>query len=154
MARRIAETGDYPDNWPEIAKIVKDKADWKCIRCKHPHDIPAKYMLTTHHLDMFKPNCAWWNLAALCQRCHLSIQGRVVMDRVWMFDHTEWFIPYVAGFYAARYARFNKIEVPLDYFKSLELFSVDWIMENATALIDYGRGKPIKFDISASVAIS
>lgn len=93
-------TGEYPANWPEISKAVKDAADWKCIRCKHPHDIFAGRMLTVHHLDLNKSNCAWWNLAALCQACHLSIQGRVVMERPFMFEHSEWFRPYVAGYYA------------------------------------------------------
>jgi hypothetical protein len=57
-------------------------------------------ILTVHHLDGDKPNCRWWNLAALCQRCHLTIQGRVKMHRPWMLDHSEWFKPYVAGYYA------------------------------------------------------
>lgn len=57
-------------------------------------------ILTVHHLDGDKLNCRWWNLAALCQRCHLSIQGRVIMDRPWLFEHSDWFKPYVAGYYA------------------------------------------------------
>lgn len=57
-------------------------------------------VLTVHHLDGVKSNCRWWNLAALCQRCHLSIQSRVVMNRRWDKPHTEWFQPYVAGYYA------------------------------------------------------
>lgn len=57
-------------------------------------------ILTVHHLDGIKLNCRWWNLAALCQRCHLRIQGRVKMNRAWMLEHSEWFRPYVAGYYA------------------------------------------------------
>lgn len=60
-------------------------------------------ILTVHHLDGDKANCRWWNLAALCQRCHLTIQGRVVMARVWPWEHSEWFRPYVAGYYAHAY---------------------------------------------------
>lgn len=60
-------------------------------------------ILTVHHLDGNKANCRWWNLAALCQRCHLTIQGRVRMERVWPWPHTEWFRPYAAGFYAFAY---------------------------------------------------
>jgi hypothetical protein len=56
-----------------------------------------------HHLDEVKGNCRWWNLAALCQRCHLQIQGKVRMERVWAWEHSEWFKPYVAGFYALSY---------------------------------------------------
>ena len=61
------------------------------------------YCLTVHHLDLNPSNNRWWNLLALCQRCHLSIQGRVHIERPWMFDHSEWFQPYVAGWYAWRY---------------------------------------------------
>ena len=66
----------------------------------------AQYrILTVHHLDGDKLNCRWWNLTALCQRCHLTIQGRVRMERTWPWEHTEWFRPYVAGFYAWTYLR-------------------------------------------------
>lgn len=57
-------------------------------------------ILTVHHLDGNKLNCRWWNLAALDQRCHLEIQGRVRMERPWLFEHSAWFKPYVAGYYA------------------------------------------------------
>ena len=95
-------TGDYPADWPEIARRVKDAADWICIRCKHIHDPPGGYMLTVHHLDMDKANCEEWNLAALCQRCHLRIQGRVDFEQVYMFEHTPWMRPFVEGFYRAK----------------------------------------------------
>jgi DNA-directed RNA polymerase subunit RPC12/RpoP len=67
---------DYPSNWPEIAKRIKDMAGWRCENCGHPHDVEAGYMLTVHHLDMYKPNCDYKNLVALCQRCHLRIQAK------------------------------------------------------------------------------
>lgn len=95
------QRGEYPEEWPDIARKIKDSAGWRCIRCDHPHGADAGYMLTVHHLDGDKSNVQWWNLVALCQRCHLSVQARVVMPRFWMFDHSEWFIPYVAGYYAA-----------------------------------------------------
>lgn len=60
-------------------------------------------ILTVHHLDGDKRNCRWWNLAALCQRDHLTIQGKVRMDRRWLHEHSDWFKPYVAGYYAAVY---------------------------------------------------
>jgi hypothetical protein len=66
--------------------------------------IEARYrILTVHHLDGNKANCRWWNLAALCQRCHLTIQGRVQMARVYPWEHSPWFRPYVAGYYAFVY---------------------------------------------------
>jgi hypothetical protein len=62
-------------------------------------------VLTVHHLTGAKLDCRWWNLPALCQRCHLEIQGRVRMERVYILPHSEWFRPYVAGYYAWTYLR-------------------------------------------------
>ena len=92
--------GESPSDWPEIAARVKAEAGWQCVRCGHPHDTATGHVLTVHHLDGDKGNCRWWNLPALCQRCHLHIQGKVVMEQVWMFEHSEWFRPYVAAYYA------------------------------------------------------
>ena len=93
----------YPADWKEIAQRVKDAAHWKCIRCQAAHDRKGWRILTVHHFDGDKANCEWWNLLALCQRCHLSIQGRVNPDVPYMFEHSEWLKPYVAGFYARKY---------------------------------------------------
>ena len=60
-------------------------------------------ILTVHHLNGDKADCRWWNLAALCQRCHLRVQRTVVMPRVFPWEHTEWFKPYAAGWYAHAY---------------------------------------------------
>ena len=95
--------GVYPPDWPEIAKAVKDAAGWRCLRCGYPHDVASGHVMTVHHLDGDKSNCRWWNLPALCQRCHLSIQGRVCMEQPYIFEHSVWFRPYVAGFYAWKY---------------------------------------------------
>lgn len=92
---------DYPTNWPEIAQRIKDKAGWKCERCNHVHDAPAGYCLTVHHLDGDKANCEDWNLAALCQRCHLTIQGRIKMEQMFMEDIlkvSDWFKPHLEGY--------------------------------------------------------
>ena len=91
---------DYPVNWPEIAWAVKEAAGWQCVRCGHPHDPANGYCLTVHHLNLDPSDNHWSNTAALCQRCHLSIQGRVIMERPWLLEHSEWFRPYVAGYYA------------------------------------------------------
>ena len=91
----------YPDNWPEIATEIKDRSAWTCERCNHPHDVPSGHVLTVHHLDGNKSNCADWNLAALCQRCHLKIQGRVKMHQLFMTDIipvSEWFKPHLEGY--------------------------------------------------------
>lgn len=60
-------------------------------------------ILTVHHLDGDKSNCAWWNLLALCQRCHLTIQGAVNPDIPYFLEHSDWFKPYVAAHYARKY---------------------------------------------------
>lgn len=93
-------TGEYPPDWKAIAKAVKNSADWKCVRCGHAHEPAAGYCLTVHHLDINPANCRWWNLAPLCQRCHLQIQAKVILERAWLLPHSEWFKPYVAGYYA------------------------------------------------------
>lgn len=155
MGRNVR--GNYPPDWPAIAKRVKDRAGWRCVRCGHPHERPSERLacgpgcdlarhpeyrpatrleqaggplassvvrgregapyvlrggsggrqrqrvLTVAHLDDDRSNCRWWNLAALCQVCHLSTQGRIEMSRPWAFPHSEWFRPHVAGYYAYRY---------------------------------------------------
>lgn len=101
--RSLFIQGDYPPDWPEIADRVRADAGEKCIRCGHPHDPVAGYALTVHHFDGNKANCEWWNLMALCQRCHLKVQGRVNPEIVYFLEHSEWAKPYVAGFYARKY---------------------------------------------------
>ena len=116
--------GKYPPDWPEIAQQIKATADWTCIRCGHPHDLNAGY--TPHSASPHtgdKSNCAWWNLAPLCQRCHLTIQARVWLDRPWIFEHTEWMKPYVAGFFAFKYLGMDlsrEVEASLEWFVTLE----------------------------------
>ena len=67
-------------------------------------EVEARWrILTVHHLDGDKLNCRWWNLAALCQRCHLAIQGKVQMARIYPLEHSDWFKPYAAGWYAFTY---------------------------------------------------
>jgi hypothetical protein len=90
----------YPPEWPEIAKAVKDAAGWRCVRCDAPNSREDWRILTVHHLDGDKANCRWWNLAALCQRCHLTMQGKVRMNQSYLYAHSLWFRPYVAGYYA------------------------------------------------------
>ena len=123
---------DYPADWTDIATAIKDKAEWRCERCgvRHETKCPdcagdgvAQYqdvrfetfmcgtcggkgqrgrVLTVHHLDGDKANCADWNLAALCQRCHLSIQGRVInFYQGFLFEHSPWMQKHVEAYRAA-----------------------------------------------------
>lgn len=124
---RLPIKGEYPPEWPQVSYAVKVASDWRCIRCLHldprrgrqwfglpvSNDCddrcrhrgePGKMRaLTVHHLDGNKANLCWWNLLALCQACHLSVQARVLPERPWLWEHADWFRPYVAGFYAAYY---------------------------------------------------
>ncbi len=126
---RIRIRGEYPANWKDIATQVKTDAGWQCVRCGHPHDPPAGRCLTVHHLDGDKANCEWYNLAALCQACHLRIQGRVVMERQWYLPHSGWFQPYVAGYYAAVHGE------PTDR---------DFVLANIDRLLAIGQGREIE----------
>lgn len=96
-------TNDYVSDWRRIATNCKRQADWHCIRCGEKHDVSRAYVLTVHHFDGNKANNKWWNLLALCQRCHLKIQARVDPHRPYLFEHSDWLKPYVAGFYAFKY---------------------------------------------------
>jgi len=101
MTKRSKEGSNYPTDWDEISARIKNDADGKCIRCGHIHDPQSGYTLTVHHLDLDPSNNAWWNLPPLCQRCHLTIQGKVVINQRYMFVHSDWFKPYIAGYYAS-----------------------------------------------------
>lgn len=104
MPRRSKAGSSYPSNWDAIATAVKEAAGWCCIRCGAPHQNRAGYSLTVHHADLDPANNRWWNLLALCCKCHLQIQHKVILERPWvLLPHTEWFKPYVAGWYAHRY---------------------------------------------------
>ncbi len=122
IERRDSDT--YPDDWKEIARRVKEEAGWKCIRCGHENDRKSGHVLTVHHLTGEKRDCRWWNIVALCQRCHLRIQGRVDLNRPWPFEHSDWFKPYVAGWYAWKYLGENlereQVELRLDDLLMLE----------------------------------
>lgn len=68
------------------------------------YEIQAAYrILTVHHLNERKHDLRWWNLAALCQRCHLTIQRKVTMEIAYPWEHTPWFRPHAAAWYALRY---------------------------------------------------
>lgn len=128
-------TGDYPLGWSEFARELKEKAAWTCIRCGHPHDPANGYTLTVHHVTMNKgePFAHWWAFLVLCQRCHLSIQSRVDLDRPWvMAEHSEWFKPYAAGFYAHRYLGLDltraECEARIDELLALERQAVLGVM--------------------------
>ena len=144
---RLEIRGEYPANWASIALNAKIAAGWRCIRCRHPFDVGGgekpcdglcdmarcrvarivarggRTSLTVHHLDGDKANCRWWNLLALCNSCHLKVQSRVLPERPYLFDHSPWFLPYVAGFYAHYYGalELTRAEVERDLPRFLAL---------------------------------
>lgn len=140
---------NYPFEWHKTVKhLVREQAGHRCVRCMHPyrqgvsdpiyspcdarctHD-PRKSshrVLTVHHLRLgqeAKRDLRWWNLVALCQRCHLKIQGKVQMERIWPWPHSEWFKPYAAGWYAWSYLgedlTRSEVDERLDELLALEL---------------------------------
>ncbi len=65
----------YPPDWDAIATAIKTLAGWRCQRCAAPHAPETGYTLTVHHIDGDPQHNTPENLVALCQRCHLQIQG-------------------------------------------------------------------------------
>jgi len=97
-------SGIYPPNWEAIAYRIKEINHWCCERCHHKHDSPTYFTLTVHHLDGNKGNIEDWNLAALCQRCHLHIEQfslealLLIYDSPGIFGNNEpWLASHIAG---------------------------------------------------------
>lgn len=100
--QRAKGKGKYPVNWLGIANRVKESAGWRCECCGHPRkkrnakdacgdfcvhpNDGKKRALTVHHLDMRPENCEWWNLVALCNVCHMRVQGRVDWTQMSLSD--------------------------------------------------------------------
>lgn len=79
----------YPDDWPAIARRVKDAADWCCrdcgMQCRRPGEAfdTHRRTMSVHHVGAPKDDgspgdphdkldvrdC---NLLALCAKCHLA----------------------------------------------------------------------------------
>lgn len=104
-------------------RITKANGEQSLINASHtvkfmlsPSYRPGRYIiriearwriLTVHHMDGDKSNDAWWNTLALCQRCHLEIQGKLDPEMPFFLPHSEWIKPYIAGFYAKKYENRN-----------------------------------------------
>lgn len=68
----------YPKDWPAISRRIRfERAQNRCEWCGaenyEPHPVTgSRVILTVAHLDHTPENVADENLAALCQRCHLT----------------------------------------------------------------------------------
>lgn len=92
------------DPWDDTHADPYDPFTPPAGECVEVADVEAQWrVLTVHHLDGQKDNDAWWNTLALCQRCHLQVQTTVDPRIPWFLEHSEWFKPYAAGFYAKKY---------------------------------------------------
>lgn len=109
-----AHRGEYPSDWKDIAALVKREALGRCVRCDHQHAPEVGRTLTVHHFDGDKANCERWNLMALCQACHLSVQARVDPAQGLMATPSIWAMPYIAGMIEA-----GKTPIPPTYDLSL-----------------------------------
>jgi len=98
----IELTDHYPTDGG-MRTTSKMYADSLAIAGPHAPRIPG-LNYGVHHLDGDKGNCRWWNLIPLCNSCHLTIQAKVIPERPYIWDHSDWFVPYVCGFYAFWFA--------------------------------------------------
>lgn len=115
-------TNDYNPDGQQKRREARERVGNKCIRCGSP-SVPGR-ILTTHHFNGDKSNDSWWNLLALCQVCHLHIQGKVDPEVPFFFEHADWLKPYVAGFYAWKYLGQNLTEFEV-YARLDELLSCE-----------------------------
>jgi 5-methylcytosine-specific restriction endonuclease McrA len=67
----------YPKDWALRSRFIRfyrarNRCEWCDAENYKPHPITgSKVVLTTAHIYDHRPeNAAFWNLAALCQRCH------------------------------------------------------------------------------------
>lgn len=93
----ITITGSYPADWHDIAERLKKAAAWKCERCHRGHSVKAARVITVHHLDGNKANCEDYNLAVLCQRCHLSVQNTFDPRQMTFLPPPTWLLPHIAA---------------------------------------------------------
>lgn len=94
-------TNQYNPDGAQKRREAREAVGNRYIRCGSA-SVTGR-ILTTHHLDGDKSNDAWWNLLPLCQVCHLQIQAKVDPEQPYFLEHSAWFKPYVAGFYAKKY---------------------------------------------------
>jgi len=75
----------YPDNWNEISKQIKQEARWKCQECNLQFLVEEnvttdpngkKQTYTVIHLDLNPQNNDRENLKAVCGACHCRLVSK------------------------------------------------------------------------------
>lgn len=86
----LITSGEYPQDWDEIAHRIKAANGWKCERCRKGHNLKEGRIMTVHHLDGDKANSRDYNLTCLCRRCHLKMHHLFSPDQIMMFPAPTW----------------------------------------------------------------
>lgn len=69
---------EYHPKWKKISKFIRfyrarNHCEWCGCENYQPHpDTGSKVILTVAHIDQDINNNSFFNLAALCQKCHLN----------------------------------------------------------------------------------
>jgi 5-methylcytosine-specific restriction endonuclease McrA len=77
---------NYPDNWRELRRIVKNRDQNRCANC-HRTDVP----LEVHHVVPIGQGGSHQitNLVTLCPRCHLAAHGEEMAPRIRWYTKGE-----------------------------------------------------------------
>lgn len=71
----------YPKDWEQISLAIRERDGWRCKFCGAENGKPnpvtgSIVVLTVMHLDHDTANNDSGNLAAGCQRCHLTYDAK------------------------------------------------------------------------------
>ena len=88
---------DYPKNWEEIARNIKERDSWTCQNCLLPFGqgntkltINGKFLvLIVHHKDRDTMNSDGDNLVTLCSSCHLKAEGPLIRRELFAKKHKD-----------------------------------------------------------------
>ncbi len=64
---------DYPANWSDISREIKNARGWRCELCKFTSI--GSTAIHAHHVNFDKSDNATANLQVLCLRCHAGKHG-------------------------------------------------------------------------------